>query len=348
MSIQIIRQELPKWYANNKRDLPWRNTTNPYYIWLSEVILQQTQVVQGIDYYNKFVSVFPSINDLKNASIDTVLKHWQGLGYYSRARNLHKAAHQIAQLNEFPNSFNELIKLKGVGEYTAAAIASIAFNEPVSVVDGNVYRVLSRYFDVNTAIDSTTGKKEFKALAEEILNRSNPSQWNQAMMEFGALQCTPKKPNCEQCPLNTSCLARINGTVLNLPFKKGKTKVQKVYSDYFEISTQNGTIFYKRPLEGIWGGLYELPVVSNPKEQTAESSMIKVLNLISKDAKAERLELAFSCTHILSHRKILARFYKLKITDIKELKSPFVFEKNIPSLPIPRLIERYFDFSTAQ
>ena len=217
------------WYLQNKRDLPWRNTTNPYPIWLSEIMLQQTRVAQGLPYFLAFTEAFPTILDLAKADEEQVLKLWQGLGYYSRARNMHKTAQIIAfELGgNFPNNYNDLIKLKGIGEYTAAAIASFAFNEVVPAVDGNVFRVLSRYFNIDTDIASSGAKKEFTALAKELIPNDNPALFNQAIMEFGALQCVPKNPNCESCIFNSSCAALQKKKVAELPVKSKKVKDRK-------------------------------------------------------------------------------------------------------------------------
>jgi len=206
--------QLIYWYLNNRRDLPWRKTTNPYHIWLSEIILQQTRVDQGMDYYLKFIQNFPTVNDLAIAPEEKVLKLWQGLGYYSRARNLHFSAKYIVnELNSvFPSTYNDIIKLKGVGDYTASAVSSICFNEPMAVVDGNVYRVLARYFGILTPINTSKGIKEFKKLAQQLLNKEDPATNNQAIMEFGARMCKPQNPDCNSCPLNDSCSALANNT----------------------------------------------------------------------------------------------------------------------------------------
>src|SRR5690606_28672368 len=214
-------QKLISWYLQNKRDLPWRNTKNPYKIWLSEVILQQTRVAQGLPYYENFVKHFPTVFDLAKANEEQVLKIWQGLGYYSRARNLHHTAQYVSEnLNgEFPKTYNKLIKLKGIGSYPAAAISSFSNDENVAVLDGNVYRVLSRYFGIETDISSSQGKKEFQEMADEVLDKKRPALFNQAIMEFGALQCVPKNPNCEVCVFNDSCVALQKNKVAQLPVK---------------------------------------------------------------------------------------------------------------------------------
>ena len=234
----LNRQELISWYLINKRDLPWRKTKNPYKIWLSEIILQQTRVQQGLPYYWKFIAAYPTIQALALANEDEVLNLWQGLGYYSRARNMLKTARVINEQYEgcFPTNYNDLLKLNGIGEYTAAAIASFSFKEPVAVVDGNVYRVLSRLFDIDTPIDSGEGKKAFRFLADEVLDKVNPDTFNQAIMEFGALHCTPQKPDCNNCVLNGTCLSRVNGTISQRPVKKKKNASKQrffVYKVFF-------------------------------------------------------------------------------------------------------------------
>src|ERR1043165_6651460 len=248
------------WYEQNKRDLPWRNTRDPYLIWLSEVILQQTRVDQGMAYYHKFAEAFPTVKDLAKADSDKVMKLWQGLGYYSRARNLHAAAKMVAGKYKgvFPASYEGIKELKGVGDYTAAAIASFAFKLPHAVVDGNVYRVLSRVFGIETPIDSTQGKKEFNKLANELLDISNPADHNQAVMEFGSQFCKPVNPDCKSCFFNTKCFAFKHSKVPELPVKSKKTKVRSRYLNYFIIVDKNGSIFvHKRQKKDIWEGLYE-------------------------------------------------------------------------------------------
>ena len=261
-------KKLILWYLDHKRDLPWRTTAIPYYIWLSEIILQQTRVEQGLSYYQAFVSVYPTVKKLANASEQEVLKLWQGLGYYSRARNLHTTANYVS--NElsgvFPTSYKELIKLKGVGDYTASAIASICFNEATAVVDGNVYRVLARYFGIATPINSSLGIKEFKNLAQQLIDIDNPGNHNQALMEFGARQCKPQKPNCEICIFNDSCIALQQKKVSELPVKLKKTKVKNIYFNYIVLISKNEkTFLQKRIGKGIWQNLYEFPVIETEK-----------------------------------------------------------------------------------
>ncbi|HYG16163.1 MAG TPA: A/G-specific adenine glycosylase, partial [Bacteroidia bacterium] len=258
---------IESWYALNKRDLPWRNTRDPYKIWLSEVILQQTRVNQGMPYYHKFIEKYPDIAAMAGAHEDEVLKLWQGLGYYSRARNMHQAAKMITyELNgKFPITYTDILKLKGVGSYTAAAIASIAGNEPVAVVDGNVYRVLARYFGIDTPIDSTEGRKTFLKLANELINTENPATYNQAVMEFGALQCKPQNPDCGVCPLKISCIALKQKRVDALPVKSKKTAVKARYFNYLFFEKPGFAHLQKRGQTDIWANLYEFPLAETEK-----------------------------------------------------------------------------------
>jgi A/G-specific adenine glycosylase len=305
------------WYLQNKRDLPWRNTSNPYLIWLSEIMLQQTRVAQGMPYFFSFTTAFPSIFDLANANEEQVLKLWQGLGYYSRARNLHQTAQYIA--NElggvFPDNYKDLLQLKGVGEYTAAAIASFAYNEIVPVVDGNVFRVLSRYFDIETDIASASAKKEFSALAHELIPKDNPALFNQAIMEFGALQCVPKSPNCSECIFNKSCAALQKKKVDQLPVKLKKIKVRNRFFNYLIFSDElQNTIIQKRTDKGIWHNLYEFPLIETEKEENFEtmSKQIKtdfqhwnILTIGEENSK--------SIVHKLSHQHLHIKFWDVKI-----------------------------------
>src|SRR6056300_1490745 len=238
----IFSNKLILWYLQNKRDLPWRKTKNPYHVWLSEIILQQTRVAQGLDYYLKFIDAFPTVNHLANADESTVLKLWQGLGYYSRARNLHFSAKYIVKelTGEFPKTYKEIVKLKGVGDYTASAIASMCFNEPTAVVDGNVYRVLSRYFGIDTPINSSKGVKEFKAMAQELIDRNNPAIFNQAIMEFGATQCKPKNPDCGNCPFQNSCVAFGYNHIDALPVKNKSARAKKKYFNFLVFVSEDG------------------------------------------------------------------------------------------------------------
>lgn len=314
----IFSKTLIQWYLQNKRDLPWRNVSNPYIIWLSEIMLQQTRVAQGLPYFIRFTNAFPTVFDLANAEEEDVLKLWQGLGYYSRARNLHKSAKQIAyEFNgEFPKTYSALLNLKGIGEYTAAAIASFAYNENVPVVDGNVYRVLSRFFDLETDIASAGAKKEFTQLASELLPKGEANLFNQAIMEFGALQCVPRNPICGVCIFNDSCLALKKNKVLQLPKKTKKTKVTNRYFNYLVFSDENNnTIINKRIQKGIWHNLYEFPLIETAK---AESDFT-VLDLIQNQSFVTNAiqEIALfnpiAIVHKLSHQHLSVKFWKVRV-----------------------------------
>lgn len=334
-----ITKTLTYWYSINKRFLPWRNTKNPYYIWLSEIILQQTQVKQGLPYYEAFISEYPTVFDLANANEEAVLKLWQGLGYYSRARNLHATAKLIAKnLNGvFPNTYKELIKLKGIGDYTASAIASICFNEATAVVDGNVYRVLARYYGIHTAINSTQGKKEFKAIAKEIIDTSNPADFNQAIMEFGAIQCKPKNPNCMGCPLNESCMAFKKNEVNVLPKKNKMSKPKIKYFNYLVyISNNKETIIEKRQGKGIWQNLYQFPLIESEKQLQ--------LNHIKEHFGTSSFSITryneVSIIHKLSHQHLHTTFWIIKT---RELPTKGINIDAIHDYATPVLIKNFIE-----
>lgn len=312
------------WYAINGRELPWRQTTNPYAIWLSEVIMQQTRIAQGTAYWEHFMKHWPNVHELAKATEDEVLREWQGLGYYSRARNLHKAAQQIVGLGRFPQTYKELKQLKGIGEYTAAAISSISFAEPVAVVDGNVYRVLARYFGIDTPIDSTEGKKIFKAMAQENLPKEAPAAYNQGMMDFGAIQCTPTSPNCEVCPLIDTCFAANNNKVAELPVKAKKTKQRERHFSFIYIRCNGKTAIRRRGAGDIWQGLWELPT----KELLGNA--IENATLIKKNVK-----------HILTHQIIFTDFYLLETDTPPTLPADYIWikESEIERYALPRLID---------
>jgi A/G-specific adenine glycosylase len=311
-------KSLIAWYLHHKRDLPWRETTNPYHIWLSEIMLQQTRVAQGMPYYFAFTEAFPTIFDLANASEEKVLKLWQGLGYYSRARNLHQTA-QIVAFDfggNFPANYKDLLELKGVGEYTAAAIASFSFNEAVPVVDGNVFRVLSRYFDIETDIANASAKKEFSSLAYELMDKANPAIFNQAMMEFGALQCVPKNPHCEVCPLNSGCLALKYKKVNQLPVKSKKAKARNRFFNYLIFSDDNDkTILQKRTAKGIWHNLYEFPLIETDHEVDLDfiAGQIQLKYFVSNDI-ISLAQLSHDVQiHKLTHQHLYIKFWKVKV-----------------------------------
>lgn len=342
-----LSDSLCGWYEENKRDLPWRNTNNPYLIWLSEIILQQTRVAQGMDYFLKFKTHYPTVKDLAIASEDEVLKDWQGLGYYSRARNLHAAAKYIVEEldGKFPNTFMEIKKLKGVGDYTAAAISSFAFKQPHAVVDGNVYRVLSRYYGIGTAIDSTAGKKEFQNIASQILNPKTPDTHNQAIMEFGALQCTPKSPNCSNCPISNNCIAFQDELINQLPFKEGKIKQRKRYFNYLVIEHKNSLLIEKREGKGIWQNLYQFPLIETDKE--IDSKKLITTEAFKEVIKTNKFEIYSESgvrKHILSHQILLAKFYHLRLSDTaRNLNEKYseISTSKLAEYAVPKLIDNY-------
>jgi A/G-specific adenine glycosylase len=325
------------WYRQNKRTLPWRGISDPYKIWLSEVILQQTRVDQGTAYYLKFIKAFPTIKHLANADEDEVLNLWQGLGYYSRARNMHFSAKLVAtELNGvFPTTYKDVLSLRGVGEYTAAAITSIAYGLPHAVVDGNVYRVLSRYLAIETPIDSTQGKKEFAEVAKAFLDHKNPGDHNQALMEVGALICLPKKPNCLECPLSNSCAALQKNTQLNFPVKSKKIKVVNRYIHYLVFTDGQNTVLKKRTGKGIWEGLYDFPMVEKKKGEELEKNDLESYNFS---------DFTFDGTfkHILSHQKILATFWLVQVKQVKLVDNQIEIPiRQIEDYPLPQLLIRY-------
>ena len=332
-------EKILQWYSENKRDLPWRGTKNPYNIWLSEIILQQTRVAQGTPYYLKFVENFPTVHDLADASEEKVLKLWQGLGYYSRARNLHLTAKVVVDKygGSFPNTYNELLKLKGVGDYTASAISSICFDEAQPVVDGNVYRVLARYFGVDLPINSTEGIKYFKNLAREVMNTENIRDYNQGVMEFGAIQCAPKKPYCLHCPLCDSCVALQKNNIDSLPVKLNKTKVRNRYFNYLVLIDANKkTVLRQRKGKGIWQNLWEFPLLESDKELNQDQlkdGLPELLNL-EDEPKMHRFN-EKTIIHKLSHQHLHSSFWVVKTNaDLKE----GINWKEVEEYPVPVLI----------
>lgn len=308
---------LQTWYEKNGRDLPWRNTGDAYHIWVSEIILQQTRVSQGISYYHRFLKKFPRLEDLARARSDEVMHVWKGLGYYSRARNMHATAIRI--LNEyggkFPSGYENILRLRGIGPYTAAAIASFAFNEPVPVVDGNVYRFLARLFGIVDSMSTAAGKKAATEKAGKIMNRKNPALHNQAMMEFGALQCTPFRPPCHACPFRKVCLAYITGRVNELPVKQKKPASAERYFNYVLLTGGPDMLVKKREKQDIWQGMYELPLFEStfpiePGQLTRNEWWKKM------EERTGPLIMKYHTgiiTHVLSHRKIRAVFYHAEI-----------------------------------
>jgi len=333
------------WYLQNKRDLPWRNTQNPYLIWLSEIMLQQTRVAQGLPYYFAFIKAFPTVVDLAAASEQEVLKLWQGLGYYSRARNLHKTAQHVAfELNGiFPDNYTELLQLKGVGDYTAAAIASFSYNENVPVVDGNVFRVLSRYFDVSLDISLASTKKEFQNLALELMPKKDAATFNQAIMEFGALQCVPKSPNCTICVMNQSCAALQKKKVDQLPFKSKKIKISHRYFNYviFEDDNQH-TLISQRVDKGIWHNLYEFPLIET---ETATDIITFAEHLESFDLLPNRITNITLLRpnhpiHKLTHQHLHILFWKINVKGV--IDGGIDYEK-LKTFPFPIVIYNFIE-----
>lgn len=346
-----FHNQLIKWYLENARDLPWRDTQDPYPIWLSEIMLQQTRVKQGLPYFLKFMEAFPTVKHLARASEDKVLKLWQGLGYYSRARNLHFTAKYVAyELNGiFPTTYKDLKKLKGVGDYTASAIASFSYQEPVAVVDGNVYRVLSRYFGIETPINSTEGVKEFKALAEKLLDKKKPDVYNQAIMEFGALQCSPKSPDCDVCPLQVDCVAFQQNLIESLPRKLKKTKVQERNYNYIVVVDKNGQVLLeKRTGKGIWKNLYQFPLIESGKPCETSEDLLKYNDKILPQniLKEASLFNAKPIKHLLSHRKLWVKFWVVeveKLNLIENLPKSLLMTNQIDTFAVPVVIEKFID-----
>ena len=328
MNKDLLYKELEEWYEVNHRILPWRETEDPYKIWISEIILQQTRVAQGMEYYHRLITRFPDIQSLANAHEDEVLLYWQGLGYYSRARNMHKAAQLMKDHEIFHQAmrllgdkargeeiFSALKSMPGVGDYTAGAIASFAFDLPYPALDGNVYRVLSRLYDCEIAFDTTQGKKHFRKLAEDLLDRERPRLFNSAIMELGALVCLPTKPMCDECPLRTWCKALANNTVELLPVRKPRAKVRDRYLQYtIYISPENKTLIHQRKGNDIWKHLYEFPVQEIHSLEDAHSGF----SLKFKDRKFLDL------THVLSHQKLHARFVIKKVSELPEIPDTLV------------------------
>ena len=320
------------WYETNGRELPWRGTTDPYLIWISEVILQQTRVAQGYDYFIRFIRKFPTVESLANASLDEVLVLWQGLGYYSRARNLYEAARDIVANGGFPRTYEEVRALKGIGDYTAAAIVSFAYNQPRAVVDGNVYRILARYFGIDTPIDTGHGKKLFQTLAQELLPPNDVSRYNQAIMDFGALQCTPRQPACASCPLLDSCVAYSEHKVADLPVKNHETKVRDRFFAYICVRWNNEILLRKRGNNDIWKGLFEMPLVEDKQEISLlkleqENWNPNLLILLRKDIR-----------HQLSHQLLHVDLYQMKCQERPMLEGIWVSPSEMQHYAVSRLM----------
>ena len=342
-----FNSNLTNWFDKNKRELPWRKSNDPYKIWLSEIILQQTQVKQGLPYYNKFLKNYPNIYELARSSENEVMKNWQGLGYYSRARNLHFPAKYIVhELNGiFPKKYIDLIKLKGVGDYTASAIASICFDESVAVLDGNVFRVLSRYFGIEIPVNSTHGIKHFKSLAKSLLPKKRIGDYNQAVMEFGALQCKPKLPNCRICPINVNCVAFATNNTKNLPIKIKRTKIKDRYFNFLVYLTKKSeTVIEKRNVKGIWQHLYQFPLIEtefsvSKKKLMSYKKGLQKYNLINPEIELINKN---EIVHKLSHQKLHIKFWKLhqKIKHHNTINWNDLKKYPVPS-PIAEFIRSY-------
>ena len=324
-----------RWFSENRRNLPWRETNDPYAIWLSEIILQQTRIQQGTAYWERFMQKFPTVESLASASEDEVLRQWQGLGYYSRARNLHATAKQIVKAGRFPDTLEGIKRLKGVGDYTAAAIGSIAFGIPAAAVDGNVYRVLARHFGMDTPINTTEGKKIFTSLAQELLPKGEASAFNQALMDFGAMQCTPSSPRCVSCPLTETCEALRTGKVEQLPSKKRTLKIQTRRLTYIYIRCKGQTAIHRRAAGDIWQGLWE-PV---NLEYTQLSVPEGELRLVQQNVK-----------HVLTHRILLADCYLWETTERPSLPEEYIWvdDESLDNYALPRLIERFIPLCRSQ
>ncbi|SRX73249.1 A/G-specific adenine glycosylase [Aequorivita antarctica] len=339
--VPYFPNKLISWYLQNKRELPWRNTANPYHIWLSEIMLQQTRVLQGLPYYLKFVEAYPKVEDLAKAPEDEVLKLWQGLGYYSRARNLHTTAKMVSEeMNGvFPDNHKNLLKLKGVGDYTASAIASICFNKPEAVVDGNVYRVLSRVFGISTPINTSTGQKEFKQLAQQLIDEKQPGTFNQAIMEFGARYCVPQNPDCGNCIFNDNCVAFQQKKVAELPVKIKAKPVKKRFFNYLVILSENErTILQQRMGKGIWHKLYEFPLIETSEE--VNLSTLKKLQQFQDFAKKINIETISlfnekPVVHKLSHQHLNTQFWIVETLEDSENTVPI---SEIGNYAVPVLI----------
>lgn len=344
----MLHQKLQNWYQIHRRNLPWRHTTDAYTIWLSEIILQQTRVNQGLPYFEKFYKSYPNVTDLAKAPQDQILKLWQGLGYYSRGRNMHFTAQWVVKNynGQFPNTYLELIKLKGIGSYTAAAIASFSNNEKVAVLDGNVFRVLARFYAIDTPINSSLGKKLFEEKAALFLDKNNPGLHNQAMMELGALVCTPKNPSCINCPLSEACLAFATNSTESYPKKEKKLVAKPKYFYYFSFNKNNKIAIFKRPAGGIWQGLYDLPLIGSDNPLTTSMLQKEVKKLFGLNLNLNELkELHWSTKHLLTHQRIQAFYFNIDIetTNFNFPEEIIWVKKNeLATYATSRLLEKYW------
>ncbi|BAU52134.1 A/G-specific adenine glycosylase [Mucilaginibacter gotjawali] len=333
--------DLVQWYQSNKRQLPWRDTHDAYVIWLSEIILQQTRVEQGLPYFYSFLEKYPDVSSFAAASEDDILKLWQGLGYYSRGRNMLKTARMVQADygGIFPEAYDQLIKLKGIGEYTASAISSFAANEPKAVVDGNVYRVLARYFGINEPINSPKGIKIFQSAANELLDKHRPGIHNQAMMEFGAMLCRPKNPACNICPVSEGCYAFANNAVNLLPVKLNKIKIRERYFNYFLVADEHTLVMNRRGDKDIWANMYDLPLIETdtllPPDGLLALPQLKAL--FGDDIKID--EIFPVIKHVLTHQRLFVRFIKLQHHHIELKEQWFITDRNnLKKLALPKVI----------
>ncbi|MGZ3945002.1 MAG: A/G-specific adenine glycosylase [Mucilaginibacter sp.] len=336
--------EVTRWYLKNKRQLPWRDTADAYIIWLSEIILQQTRVEQGMPYFYRFLEKYPDVSSFAAASEDEILRLWQGLGYYSRGRNMLKTAREVVELyqGKFPVEYDRLIKLKGIGEYTAAAISSFAANEAKAVVDGNVYRVLARYYGIEEPINSPKGKKLFQGIATEVLNREHPGLHNQAMMEFGAMLCTPKSPGCHICPVREGCYAYINNKVAQLPKKLKTIKIRDRFFSYLVFTDGDKILMNKRSDSDIWANMYDFPLIETlhymPPDNVTE--LLQAKNIFGDSVRI--IACFIAKRHLLTHQRIHAQFIQVENKPIKlEQKFFFIEVKNIKMLALPKVINLF-------
>ncbi|MCE7992631.1 MAG: A/G-specific adenine glycosylase [Roseivirga sp.] len=347
MEAKLFANQIIKWYDYHKRDLPWRHTKDPYKIWLSEIILQQTRVAQGLPYYEKFVMTYPTVFDLAKASETEVLRLWQGLGYYSRARNLHACAKMVvtAYNGSFPDSYDELLKLKGIGTYTAAAIASFAFDKANAVVDGNVYRVLSRVFGIKDDIASSQGPRVFRKKANELISQDRPADYNQGIMEFGAMQCSPATPACGLCPVSLECYAFNHNEQLKLPVKTKKVKVRERHFNYIVFRVGESYYVKERGPKDVWQGLYDFYLIETPKEEPGDVLLERLSEAVKRAAVIEDDSQVYK--HILTHQRIFAKFYLVElenessIAEMDGLRACTVDE--LKELPKPILIQKYLE-----
>ena len=341
--------DLILWYKENKRDLPWRQTSDVYKVWASEIILQQTRVNQGLSYYLNFLKHFPSVFELAAATEDEVLKCWEGLGYYSRARNMHATAKHVSHnLNGvFPKDYNGLLELKGIGSYTAAAISSICYNEHRTVVDGNVFRVLSRLFGIETPINTSNGKKQIEELAHSLNNVNNHGEFNQALMEFGALHCTPKQPGCDSCIFNNRCWAHLNNKADILPVKEKKLKIKKRYMTFLFLKDKNNkTIIQRRSGNDIWKGLYQFPLIENGKQTPAQEILAsKELQALIGAQKIQLLDVK-EIKHNLTHRQLFIHVLLIQTDTLSQLNKEqyqIIEEHDLPNYAFPKPLSKILD-----